>query len=173
MISHYGFQELHEEVFRLDADELLQLLGPALTARDVLEVDVEELRTVLQMVGQSTVPLQPDLRPVPIGKAEYNNLSQPVMALLNAGRARAHLVQKALTSWFDPTVGDRIASGLRKRYEVMRDSGASQSEIFSDLQTYAGGLTLGPPEHQAAVLAVISYYFDECDVFARPVATNQ
>jgi len=168
-LGHWGYQELYNEVVQLDAHNMAQLLGPALSQRALLEVNVQELRTVLQMVAQAPAPTLVDLRPVPLGKAEYNRLSEPIQTLLNAGRSRAHLVERALQTWFDPAVGDRIASGLRRRYEELRDAGYGPSEIFSDLQTYCGGLVVGSPEHQAAVLSVLAYYFDECDIFERPL----
>ena len=33
-----------------------------------------------------------------------------------------------------------------------------------ELQHFAGGMS-GTPQHQAAVLAVMSYFFERCDIF--------
>jgi hypothetical protein len=40
--------------------------------------------------------------------------------------------------------------------------------IFQELQAFAGGLGRGSPEHEAAVVTVLAYLFEECDIFERP-----
>lgn len=40
--------------------------------------------------------------------------------------------------------------------------------IFSELQKWAGGDELGGVEHQMAVLTVLAYYFERCDIFEEP-----
>jgi hypothetical protein len=40
----------------------------------------------------------------------------------------------------------------------------SPDEIFTELQTFAGGMD-GVPSQQAAVLSVMSYFFERCDIF--------
>ncbi|EYF04273.1 Hypothetical protein CAP_4750 [Chondromyces apiculatus DSM 436] len=36
------------------------------------------------------------------------------------------------------------------------------------MQTFAGGNTRGSTVHEAAIFAVLSYFFDRCDIFERP-----
>jgi hypothetical protein len=39
--------------------------------------------------------------------------------------------------------------------------------IFRKLQEFTGGRELGSPTDQAAVLAVLAYLFEQCDIFER------
>lgn len=167
-LDRLGYQELHNEVFELDRYELANLFGPALARRDMLAVDAGELRTLLDMVALARAPDATDLRPVPSGKVDYNRLSSFVDTLLQAGRTRAPLVERVLKHYMDPAIGERIAAGFRARYEIAREAGLSPDEIFNDLQQYAGGALRGPPQEQAATLAILAYYFDSCDIFERP-----
>ena len=49
--------------------------------------------------------------------------------------------------------------------------GLSPDQIFTELQTFAGGMD-GTPKHQAAVLAVMSYFFERCDIFEDHVGED-
>jgi len=42
------------------------------------------------------------------------------------------------------------------------------ANIFAELQSWAGGVQRGTPEHQLAVLTVLAYYFERCDIFEEP-----
>jgi len=66
-----------------------------------------------------------------------------------------------------PTKQDEIAESLRKRYEAALDQGLSPDEIFQALQKYAGGDAVPSVPHQSGVLAVLAFFFEECDIFER------
>ncbi len=55
---------------------------------------------------------------------------------------------------------------FRRRYAQLQGSGRSPDQIFGHLQQYAG--TGGDPGRQAAALAVLSYFFERCDIFEDP-----
>lgn len=40
---------------------------------------------------------------------------------------------------------------------------------FSELQSFTSGSTRRDPEHEAAVFAVLSYFFERCDIFEAPL----
>lgn len=61
-------------------------------------------------------------------------------------------------------LGERIAETFRHLYAGLRDSGTPPDEIFGTLQQYAGAKG-GTPKRQAVGLAILSYYFERCDVF--------
>ena len=47
-------------------------------------------------------------------------------------------------------------------------TGHTPNEIFHELQEWVGGANRGTPEHEMAVLTVIAYYFESCDIFEEP-----
>lgn len=46
--------------------------------------------------------------------------------------------------------------------------GMTPDAIFGKLQEFAGGSQRGDSGHEAAVLAVLAYLFEQCDIFERP-----
>ena len=69
-------------------------------------------------------------------------------------------------------MGEEVAEGFRNRYRGLKAIGHTPDEIFADLQEFAGGMH-GEPARQGAVLAVLSYFFERCDIFedAKPDPT--
>lgn len=65
-----------------------------------------------------------------------------------------------------PDLGERIAQAFRDHYAVLKGLGQSADNIFWSFQEYAGGK--GDPQRQGAALAVITYFFDACDIFEDP-----
>lgn len=161
----WGFEELRQKVFKLAEEDLVSLLGPAPTNRDLLNLRFEHLQIVLQTIAREKVPLEQDIRPVPADKVETNKLSDNVVTLLRAGSRRSVLVKQFFEKWHDPTFGDQVAEAFKRHYQKLKDAGLPPDLIFQELQAFAGGSRLNTPDHQAAVLAVLAYYFEQCDIF--------
>jgi hypothetical protein len=102
-----------------------------------------------------------------MGKIEANALTESVATLLKAGMANAPLVRAFFEQWHDETLGERVAESFRAKYQTLRGQ-FCPDEIFAELELWAGGADRGSPKHQLAVLAVLSYYFDSCDIFEEP-----
>jgi len=60
-----------------------------------------------------------------------------------------------------------VVEAFRTQYETLKNEGIAPDEIFLGLQVFAGGELTQEPKHQAAVLSVLAYLFDECDIFER------
>ena len=102
-----------------------------------------------------------------MGKIEANALSESVATLLKQGMAKAPLVEAFLAQWNDETLGERLAEAFKAEYLGLREQ-FTPNQIFSELQSWAGGNQRGAPEHELAVLTVIAYYFERCDIFEEP-----
>lgn len=87
--------------------------------------------------------------------------------LLRQGRRREKLVEDFFSKWPDPGYGEDIAEDFRIRYRALKAAGLGPEAIFTQLQGFAGGMD-GEPAHQGAVLAVLSYFFERCDIFEDP-----
>lgn len=163
---NWGFEELRQEAMNLKQADLSSLLGPAPSMRGMLDLGLEELVPVLDHVSRLHPTLDPDLRPVPADKLQRNLLSNAVAILLRAGMSRAGLVR----SYFElkPTLQDQIATSFAGAYVKASSAGESPDEVFVSLQRFAGGDQVNPAHRQEAVLAVLAFFFEECDIFERP-----
>ena len=101
-------------------------------------------------------------------KLEKNSLDGESMALLQVGRQRVRLVEEYFEQHHDPALGDKIANAMRVQYQALTDSGLGSNEVLLELQRFAGWGAGDTTRHDVAVLAVIMYFFDRCDIFEDP-----
>jgi hypothetical protein len=118
---------------------------------------------------QEPSPNDPPLTPPSPRKLEKNALSEDSALLLRVGRRKARLVETFFRKSSRPDLGERIAEAFRTRYADLKNLGLPTDMIFKHLQDYAG--MNGEPKRQGAALAVLSYFFESCDIFEDPVAT--
>lgn len=171
-VASWGFEDLRREVFRLGADELAALFGPAPTPGDFVNIGFEKVKPILDMVVRATVQPDAPVAPVPRDKVQINRLSDNAERFIQLGRRKSHVVGKFLTSYPDPQYGDEVVQAFRAKYESLRDAGLEPDSIFQELQTFAGGEALGDTGTQAAVLTVLAYLFDKCDIFESSKKEN-
>jgi hypothetical protein len=165
-VLNWGFEELRREVMQLDEPELASLFGPAPSRQGLIDLGLQDLVPVLDHIARLPPVSELDLRPVPADKLQRNMLSDAVAVLLRAGMSRADLVRKYFK--LKPTLQDQIAESFRTTYVELRGTSASPDDIFAGLQRFAGGTLVPSPSHQNAVLAVLAFFFEECDIFERP-----
>lgn len=100
------------------------------------------------------------------GKIEANLLSQAVADFLKIGMQKSPLVAQFFNNWKNPTYGEQIAQAFKSEYVALRD-GVPNSILmkFSDASKHGRGTANTTPTHKAAVLAVMAYLFDKCEIF--------
>ena len=167
-VDHWGYEVLRVRTFKLGQADLASLLGPAPSRTDVINVGHDQLRKVLFAIARHPAPDEQDYRPVSPHKIAANGLSDGVKALLMGGRLKSSLVGQFFKAYHDPTLGDDVVKAFKDRYEVLKSVRSDPDLIFRDLYVFAGGMQGGDPSHEAAVLAVLAYLFDQCDIFERP-----
>ena len=64
-----------------------------------------------------------------------------------------------------PPKKDEIALSFHKQYTRCQEDGLSPDEIYGALQRFAGGEAVPSVKRQSAVLAVLAFFFEECDIF--------
>jgi ABC-3C protein len=170
LVTQWGFEELRQEALQLAEPELASLFGPAPSRAGMVALGLDEVRPVLDHIALLNPVAAPDLRPVPADKLQRNLLSGAVEELLRAGMGRADPVRKYFK--LKPTIQDRIAEAFRQRYGELRASNETPDAIFAALQRFVGGHEQMPAT-QNAVLAVLAFFFEECDIFERPEAQGQ
>lgn len=143
------------------------LFGHAPSKTGVETLMLEDIRPIIDALQRTdTVPGQEPLTPPSVDKLARNSLSEDAAALLKLGRRKEALVE----TWFrkspNAELGERIAEAFRRRYADLKNSERLSDGIFTHLQQYAG--MGGEPAQQSAALAVLSYFFERCDIFEDP-----
>jgi hypothetical protein len=157
--------ELREEFFRLAPEVQELLLGPSPTAQSLAHIQMKDVIYVANAIAQQSAPPPEEVKEVPAGKLKANALSDYVQELLKLGSRKSKLVKNFFANWHDPELGDRIATAFRKKYEELRASGAAGDEAFNALWKFAGGGDQNSIQHEAAVLALLAFLFEECEIF--------
>ena len=149
----------------LHAHQALFGYAPSKTGVETLMLaDLQPVIDVLQRTDP--IPSQEPLIPPSVDKLTKNSLSDDAASLLRVGRRKEALVGTWFSKSPNADLGESIAEAFRCRYEQLKASGRSVDEIFMHLQQYAG--TGGEPKQQNAALAVLSYFFERCDIFEDP-----
>jgi hypothetical protein len=164
----WGEQDLWRLVEEMPDEAREYVLGMAPTERDLDGVGYSEIQGILQHLAASKPPAVVELTPPSPEKLKRNNLSEASADLLALGRRREYLVKEYLDSSADAELGDRISEAFSRRYRELVGESGTPDEIVQDLIIFAGGNRQGTPVEQAAVLAVLSYLFERCDIFEDP-----
>lgn len=159
-----GEAELRLIAMSLALHQLEDLFGAVPSGRVLEKLDFEALRPVLLAIQRQEPEAEPSLVAPSAAKLERNALSPDAAGLLRQGRRREQLVEAFFAGWPDPDLGEEIAQAFRVRYQALKAVGLTPDNIFGELQAFAGGMT-GEPARQGAVLAVLSYFFERCDIF--------
>lgn len=166
-LEHWGLEELRLVFRRLSPDDLESWLGHAPTEETRTKLGFKDIQVVLESLAGKAPTSAASVRDVPPGKIEANDLSESVETLIRNGMTKARLVFDFLETWHDETLGERLAVAFRAQYARLRGK-MHPNEIFSELQAWVGGNVRGTAEHEMAVLTVMAYYFERCDIFEEP-----
>jgi hypothetical protein len=171
-LEPWGLEELRLIFRNLSVEDKQVWFGSAPTEVTRMNLSFGDLKVVLEKIAALPAPLSIDVKDVPSGKIEANALSEAVTVLIKEGMVKSQLVEEFLSKWYDETLGERLAEAFKTEYRRLRgDYGPNQ--IFAELQSWAGGNQRGTPEHELAVLTVIAYYFERCDIFEEPRGAMQ
>jgi len=166
-LQPWCLEELRLVFRRLSDDDKASWFGLAPTEETKIRLGFADLKAVLERIAALPVPPMAEVKDVPAGKIEANALSEAVTRLLKEGLIKSPLVEAFLSEWHDETLGERLAEAFKAEYQRLRGTHVP-NQIFAELQGWAGGDHRGIPEHELAVLTVIAYYFERCDIFEEP-----
>ena len=166
-LQPWCLEELRLIFRKLSVEDKATWFGLAPTDATKMTLGFGDLKIVLERIAALPAPTMTDVKDVPTGKIEANALSEAVARLLKEGMVKTLLVADFLSQWHDETLGERLAEAFKAEYRRLR-GGHDPNQIFAELQSWAGGDHRGTPEHELAVLTVIAYYFERCDIFEEP-----
>ncbi|UAW64230.1 hypothetical protein KMZ15_00565 [Mycoavidus sp. HKI] len=158
---------------QLNPQDLESWFGPSLTMEANVNLSYSDLKLVLDHISIGAEPKTSEVKDVSRGKIEANLLSPVVADFLKIGMRKSSLVREFFEAWRDPTYGEQIASAFKAEYLTLRESTPPllPDLIFGQLEAWAGGTANTSPQHKAAVLAVMAYLFEECEIFEDAQAT--
>lgn len=163
-LGQMAYAELLGVVMGLTIPQLEDLFGGVPSQRTMAALDFEALRPVITSIQRMEPGNDPPLTAPSPTKITANDLSHDAAGMLRQGRRREPLVEDFFDRYPDPSFAEEIAQGFRDHYAALRRDGLAAEAIFVALQDFAGGMS-GSPARQAAVLAVMSYFFERCDIF--------
>jgi len=166
-LEPWCLEELRPIFRTLAVEDKASWFGLAPTDATKVTLGFSDLQVVLERMAALPVSTMAEVKDVPMGKIEANALSESVARLLKEGMVKSPLVADFFSRWHDETLGERLAETFKAEYRRLREQ-HSPNQIFAKLQSWAGGDRLGTPEHQLAVLTVLAYYFERCDIFEEP-----
>ena len=166
-IGHCGYEDMLATFRGLSLQDLESWFGPSLTMAATVNVGYADLVAILTHISVTPAPVPSAVQDVSRGKIEANALSQSVADFLKIGMQKSPLVRGFFNTWRNPTYGEQIAAAFRSEYLALKATAPAlhPDEIFGRLETWAGGTASNAPARKAAVLAVIAYLFDECEIF--------
>jgi hypothetical protein len=166
-IEIMGRSELRNIVFTMDEQDIASILGPAPTEKAMRSIQLEDLKIVILSIGAESPILDEDIKSPPTDKIVYNKLSEEVKTLIIAGMRKSPLVETFFTKWHDRTLADKITHSFKNRYSELKHVNLPPDDIYMQLIEFAGGSDMKSPTHLSAVLAIVSHFFEQCDIFER------
>ena len=168
----WDYGQLRKLAFELDDEGLTELLGAAVTAAELLAVEVQDVIPMLRAIEAAPATALADVSPVPPNKLDANGLTEDAAILLLLGMRRAPEVQ----AYFDgqpmrPLFRDDLGARFTVQYCFLRDAGVAPDEILAALVEWVAGPALAPAQ-QAAALAVVAFFFEQCDIFEDATKMN-
>lgn len=167
-ISTQSFNEIWDIIEGLGRNDILDLLGSAPTMADLNSLQIKSIIPVLKFIERREVPSDVPVDAPDPQKLEFNNFRIEVQDLLKSGRRKEKLVQDYLENVRDPSYGESLAEAFRGKYDSLKSSSLQANEIFDELRKFTGGDQFHDSFEQAAILAVLSYFFERCDIFDNP-----
>ena len=166
-INHWGYEELLAIFRKLKLEDLESWFGPSLTKEANINLGFSDLAAVLQHIHVAPPPPTSQIKDVSPRKIEANLLSQIVADFLKIGMQKSSLVKQFFENWKNPVYGEQIAVAFNTKYISLRDYSPTlhADVIFGELESWAMGTANTTPQHKAAVLAVMAYLFDRCEIF--------
>ncbi|MDA0919200.1 MAG: hypothetical protein O2945_09030 [Planctomycetota bacterium] len=162
----WEFTAIWDQVSQLPDEKLDELFGPAPSLQHLENLQYPEIIPVVVWLASAEPPDLPPLDLPDPAKLEYNELSADNADLVRFGRRRSGTVEGYLDEMPDADRPEAIAQAFRDKYRSLRDAGMSVDRVFESLWVFTGGEHFaGKPSGLAAVTAVLSYFFERCDIF--------
>lgn len=168
--TSWGFEELWQIVRELTVDDNEFVFGQVVADEEFASLEFRDIISVMESVAAHEPPKDSPVAVVPPGKIEANQLPSCVVDYLQLGMRRAKFVDECFKRDSDPLLGDKAAKAFNDKYKELKAQRLSAAKVYDELRSFAGGGGVGllSSRQDAAVLAVLAYFFERCDIFEAP-----
>ena len=138
-----GLERFENYVDALAIQDKIELLGPVATNQDSQNLQVEELKVLIDNLVRATENfnhLPEEIRPVPEDKLQANKLPFHWYCLISGGWKNAHIVDSYFNTHYDPLRGQLIARMLQNRYKYLNSQELSPGSIMDHLYEFITGI---------------------------------
>ncbi|MFH1137890.1 MAG: ABC-three component system protein [Pseudomonadota bacterium] len=163
-LEPWGLEELRNIFRTLSVEDKESWFGIAPTDETKAKIGFKDLQVALEKIAALPIPITTEVKDIPMGKIEANSLSESVSRLLKEGMIKSQLIVDFFNRWHDETLGERLAEAFKAEYQRLREH-YPPNLVFAELQSWAGGDRRGTPEHEIAVITILAYYFERCEIF--------
>lgn len=166
--AFFGLERFEKVVEELTAAQKMELFGPAATNEDAQNLQVEELRSLIDDLIRAREDRDPTLTNIePVSEDKLNSNGLPVYwhDLISGGWRNAHLVSAYFSEHHDPMRGEHIAGIFRGRYDYLQSQQLDSASIMDSLYEFVTGIGTVPPARQVAAQALLAHLFESCDIF--------
>lgn len=168
-IITYSLEQIWGIVENLNLNDLVILFGSAPTNAALNDLQIKDIIPVIKFIEGREVPVDVLIDAPDPEKLEFNTFSPAVQELLKSGRRKEILVRYYFNSVRDPNYGESLAESFREKYNLLKNSNLNSNEIFDELRKFAGGERFHGSKEHAAIIAVLSFFFESCDIFENPI----
>lgn len=168
LFGFIGLEGFETRINNLKEAHIEELLGPSATNQDAQNLQVEELRDLINGViaaTEVTVTEPEAIGPVPVDKLDANDLPEYWKMLISGGWKNAHIVTTYLDNHPEPLIGEKIAKLFSDRYQYLRTQSLTPAAIMDGLYEYVTGVGSVPTARQVAAQALLAHLFESCDIF--------
>jgi hypothetical protein len=160
-------KDLENILFKLDDDQIINIVGNAPDPALITRLDYEILGEVIDFIMKLPLPSGKEaniILPNWKEKIKFNNLSDYIANYLNNGCIQIRSLEKYLSN-----NSDFLADSLRDKmndiymHEKLKKDG---DDLFWAIVSSASPKAL--QSFQAAVIVIMSKYFESCDIFKEP-----
>ena len=166
--SFYGLESFENDIDALTDGQKMELLGPAATNKDAQDLQVDELKSLIDDLVRANEDTENELTqivPVSVDKLQTNGLPIYWHDLISGGWRNAHLVSAYFNEHHEPMRGERIANMFRDRYDYLNSQNLNPASIMDSLYEFVTGIGSVPPARQVAAQALLAHLFESCDIF--------
>lgn len=168
-IEEWAWPQVRDQVYRLSDEAISDLYGYQPMSNSADQPSFDDLRPVVEQIAKGEPELVTALGNLPsVKKLDRNDFDADSRDFIRLGRQRVSLVADYFEEHPDAMLGDRIARAMQVQYQMLTRSGLDPSRVLLRLQQFAGWGLGDTNNHFAAVLGVITYFFDRCEIFEDP-----
>lgn len=167
----FGPESFQQEIEFLSDAKRTELLGPVATNQDAIEIQVSELKDLINGIIEIANNDNPDhnnICPVPVDKLDANALPNYWKSMIASGWQNAHVVSDYLGNHHDPLIGEIIAHHFNERYRYLKAQHLAPEVIMDTIFLDVIGVGSSSPKRMVAAQALLSYLFESCDIFEDP-----